>query len=147
MAGTSSGGETKADPSGWTVDTLRAMFEARIAEMDRRYEQRFAAQEEAIHKSETATERRFESVNEFRAQLADQASRFMPRSESLQRHEQNAEKVQALEARHAADVSVINSRLDMAAGKSSGLDKGWALLTGVVVVVGAIVATIVAVTQ
>lgn len=38
-----------------------------------------AAQSEAIHKAEAATEKRFESVNEFRAQLADQASSFLPR--------------------------------------------------------------------
>lgn len=38
--------------------------------------------EVAINKSEVATEKRFESVNEFRAQLESQAASFMPRRES-----------------------------------------------------------------
>lgn len=75
-----------------------------ISEADKRYEQRFIAQQEAIQaallaqkeavnaalvaadravgKSETASEKRFENVNEFRAQLADQAANLMPRSEA-----------------------------------------------------------------
>lgn len=135
MAGTTSGGETKDDPSGWTVDTLRAMMEARIGEMDKRYEQRFTAQQDAIIKSESATERRFESVNEFRAQLADQASRFMPRIESISRHDATAEKI-----------SDLSSRLDVAAGRTSGLDKGWALLVAAVGVAGAVIAIVVSLT-
>lgn len=131
MAGTSSGGETKSDPSGWTVDTLRAMFEARMSEMDRRYEQRFQGQQDAITKSEAATERRFEAVNEFRSQLADQATRFMPRAESIQRHDSTAEKI-----------GDLASRLDLNAGRSSGLDKGWALLVGAIGL-GAVVISIV----
>jgi hypothetical protein len=35
--------------------------------------------EKAINKAEVATERRFESVNEFRAQLGDQVQQFIPR--------------------------------------------------------------------
>src|SRR4051812_3783882 len=38
-----------------------------------------AAQTDAILKAEKATEKRFESVNEFRSQLADQAATFLPR--------------------------------------------------------------------
>jgi len=86
-------------PSGWTVETLRAHLLSELAalfrllaEMDLRYEQRYVAQskaleaallaaEKAVLKAETAAERRFESVNEFRAQLSDQAGTFIPRSE------------------------------------------------------------------
>lgn len=35
----------------------------------------------ALSKAESATEKRFESVNEFRAQLADQTATFFPRTE------------------------------------------------------------------
>lgn len=74
-----------------------------IAASDRRYEQRFmdsnvavnaalAAQEKAVAaaliaanvavaKAEVAAERRFESQNEFRAQLTDQAATFIRRTE------------------------------------------------------------------
>lgn len=100
------------------------------------------AADKAIIKSENATEKRFESVNEFRGQLADQASRFMPRAESLQRHEQNAEKLDGLDKRFREDMARVNSRLDLSAGRSTGLDKGWALLVGAVALAGTVIAII-----
>jgi hypothetical protein len=76
-----------------------------LAEMDLRYQQRYdssdkalsaallaaekavqtalLAAKEAVLKAEVAAERRFEAVNEFRGQLADQASSFMPRNEHV----------------------------------------------------------------
>jgi hypothetical protein len=85
----------------------REYFQAILDERDLRYQQRFDAQQEALNaallaakeavqtaltaaekaviKAETAAERRFESVNEFRAQLSDQANTFMPRAEAEQR--------------------------------------------------------------
>jgi len=63
-----------------------------LAAADRRYEQRFDAQEkavqaalnaakDAVNKAEQASEKRLDSVNEFRAQLRDQAGTFVTRSE------------------------------------------------------------------
>lgn len=151
-------GETEQSPSPWTIDSLhqhivdalaalkdwvsekfgaheKAVDAALVAhdrlllEMDRRYEERFTAQEgatalalarvdkefhehlqqvrtethaaldaadKAIQKAETATEKRFEGVNEFRAQLADQARTFISRTESLSRHERTGEQLEAL---------------------------------------------------
>lgn len=40
------------------------------------------AAQEAVAKAETAAEKRFDAVNEFRAQLADQAATLMPRTET-----------------------------------------------------------------
>ena len=81
-----------------------ADFRTDANERDLRYQQRFDAQEKAVRdalaaakeavtaaliaadravtKAELASERRFEGVNEFRAQLADQAATLMPRAES-----------------------------------------------------------------
>lgn len=79
--------------SGWSVETAMFHLLSVTASNDRRYEQRFEAQEKAVGnaifaadravvKAEAATEKRFESVNEFRATLSDQQRTFMPRSES-----------------------------------------------------------------
>ncbi len=98
------GGETESNVSAWTVDSLKELMMAVLEEMDRRYEQRFEAQqvalrdalissekavnaalnaaERAVSKAELASERRFESINEFRGQLADQAATLMPRAET-----------------------------------------------------------------
>src|ERR1700730_4191818 len=82
------------------TDDLKELLEARIRaladivnERDQRYAERFkamdektslalAASEKAVGKAEMATEKRFDSVNEFRAQLKDQASTLMPREEA-----------------------------------------------------------------
>lgn len=125
-------GETETMVSGWTVDTLHgqllmildergrryaaqfAAMQAIAVEADKRYEQRFLAQQEAVQaalaaqekavnaallaadravaKAEAASEKRFESVNEFRAQLSDQAANLMPRGEAEARFQATSEK-------------------------------------------------------
>lgn len=117
-----------------------------------------AAAETAVAKAEAAADRRFESVNEFRGQLADQSRTFITRDESLSRHDRTTEVMAEMAKRHEnemrqmrervdRDLSLINSRLDLGQGRSTGLDKGWAMLAGFVAVVASIVAVVVAVTQ
>lgn len=126
-------GETDAQVSGWTVDTLHSHVVRVMAELDLRYQQRFDAQQEALAaallaaekavgtaltaaekaviKAETAADKRFEAVNEFRAQLADQAATFMPRLESDARFLAIEEKISGIakmiersEGRRAGDL-------------------------------------------
>lgn len=54
---------------------------AALAAADRAVAAAMAAQEKAVTKAEVASDKRFEGVNEFRAQLADQQRTFMPRAE------------------------------------------------------------------
>lgn len=93
---------------------------ALLAEKDKRDSQRFDAQtsainaalqaaKEAVTKAETATERRFESVNEFRAQLSDQTKTFA----SSER------------------VDIITDRLNRMEGHSGGLNDGWKWLLAI----------------
>lgn len=144
-------GETEAEVSAWTVDSLRFHFEQRftaqeaavtaaiqavrelhtavLAERDDRYGQRFDAQEKAlvlalanvdrefherirqvqeetrvamaaaekaITKAEIATEKRFDAVNEFRAQQADVIATFARKSEIDQRIAGLAEKLDSI---------------------------------------------------
>jgi hypothetical protein len=107
-------GETKSSISAWNVDTLKEHLESRLAalayvgdERDRRYEDRFKAMDEktglaltsskeAVAKAETATEKRFDAVNEFRGTLSDQAANLMPRGEAGARFDALEEKFAAL---------------------------------------------------
>jgi len=95
--------ETELEAGALTVGGLRELFIRINRERDLRYEQRFAAQQEAlgaaldaaekavaaalaaadraVSKAEVANEKRFDSVNEFRGTLTDQASKFINRSE------------------------------------------------------------------
>lgn len=78
--------------NGWTLKTLYIHFSSLLAQMEKKYDERFNSQKElsslalasadkANTKAENATEKRFEGVNEFRNTLADQQRTFIPRSE------------------------------------------------------------------
>lgn len=77
----------------WTLEALKEHYDALIKlqnddfnqllkERDERMVQRYNSMELAVNKAEVATEKRFEGVNEFRAQLGDQSRTLMPRIET-----------------------------------------------------------------
>ena len=141
-----------------------------MAAADLRYQQRFDAQtkaldaalaaakeavqtalvaaEKATSKAETAADKRFDSVNEFRSQLADQAATFIPRAESEARI---GAVVDLFDARYTALVEKIEGLMQIvtaAQGRSAGLGAGWGYLTGfvalvlgVLVIVGIVIGT------
>lgn len=137
--------------SGWTIDTLREHFLALIAEKDKRDQQRYEAQtdainaallaaEKAVTKAEAANQRRFEGVNEFRQTLSDQAATFLSRAEfeAQRRADDTQRKADDLRMRDLA------ARVDKTEGKSAGLNAGWGYLIGAIGLFAAIVAVVVA---
>lgn len=80
----------------------------------------FAASEKAIQKAEAATEKRFESVNEFRAQLATQTHSFMPREVAEAKLKEISTKVDDLTA-----------RVNTTTGKSAGVTASIGLMIAV----------------
>lgn len=98
------------------IDARFATYRALIEAQAERMAYGLASSDKAVQKAETATERRFESVNEFRAQLTDQAATFIPRAEAEQRIRQNAEKIDAL----AEVVDKLATRIDVREGRSGG---------------------------
>ncbi len=92
----------------------RSYVDRILTEHDLRYQQRFDAQaqaikdallaaEKAVSKAETATEKRFDSVNEFRKALTDQTSTFVSRIE----------------------FDSLKERLDRAEGRAGGYSSLW----------------------
>jgi biopolymer transport protein ExbB/TolQ len=126
----------------WTLATLRAHLLVLLEERDRRYERRFTdletalraaltAAERAVGKAETATERRFEGVNEFRQTLSDQAATFVTRAESAASLDRVTERITEL-----AD------RVNRTEGRSGGVSASVALvitLVGVLLAVATVV--------
>lgn len=107
-------GETEKQVSAWTPDTLKEYLEAVIQGNDKRYEQRFQAQESAgLYQREI--------TNEFRGQLGDQAEKFITRTEALARAQANGDKIDALQA-----------RMDRNEGRSGGFNQGWGYLVGAI---------------
>jgi hypothetical protein len=84
----------------------------------------FRAVREAVEKSERATELRFQSVNEFRAQLGDQTRTLMPRPEVEQKFKSIDEKLE-----------VLSSRLNTRDDRGRGMGEIWGYIVGAVGVV------------
>jgi hypothetical protein len=131
--------------SDWTVDTLREHLEALIVDHGHSDNQRFLSQEEAVDaalaaaekavtKAEVANEKRFDSVNEFRAQLNDQARNFMPRKEYEVQQEALARRLTALERSQSTS-----------GGRTEGADVRFAQIISVLAVVVAAATIVIAI--
>lgn len=93
----------------------------------------------AIEKAEIANEKRFESVNEFRGQLGDQARTFMPRTEAVALAERNAERIQDLATRLNEQGTLIAEARALAQGAKDNRAGMITLISiAVAVIVGAI---------
>jgi hypothetical protein len=109
-----------------------------LDERDTRYTQRANSQdsavknaletsEKAIIKAESATERRFEGVNEFRQTLADQAATLMPRAEYTVQHKALGDKVTVLENR----MGLIQQEISGILARGGGMKEAWGYLAAV----------------
>jgi hypothetical protein len=94
--------------SAWTTETLLEHLKALIAfnrqlhlqqheAAQRAVDAALAAAKEAVQKAETASEKRFDAVNEFRATLGDQQRTLMPRQEAEIRFAEIDKKLDALQ--------------------------------------------------
>jgi hypothetical protein len=95
-----------------------------------------AAADKAVSKAETATEKRFESVNEFRQTLSDQTRSFVSKVE-----------FDAVRDTNAARIADLASRLDKTEGKAVGLNAGWVYLIGGISVAATLTSLVVLVVQ
>lgn len=75
------------------------------------------SQKEAVTKAEAASEKRFEAVNEFRAQLNDQARTFVARPE----HDAEMKHLGGL-------LSTLTDRVNVKEGKGAGIQASWGIL-------------------
>lgn len=82
---------------------------------------RFDAIKEAVAKAEAASDRRFDGVNEFRAQLADQTRTLIPRIEAENKFSSIEEKLNDVTTR-------INARED----RGRGMGEIWGYIVGAV---------------
>ena len=125
--GASRSTDPAAGSSAATDVSLREYLMAQINAVERRSELRFEAMKEqidaafkssqlAIDKADTATEKRFEGVNEFRAALSDQATRFVT-SETLYAL---GDKLQASIDRNREDLTSLANRINLREGEQTG---------------------------
>lgn len=137
------GGETEAQVSGWTVDSLHTHLQKQLDALEKQHEadieqvrretaQALANADKAVTKAEGQTEKRFELMNEFRGQLGDQTKTFITR--------------ETYEAHHTAltgRVSVLEKQAFGTAEHSRGasdLTKAIYAFAGFVFIVGTVLA-------
>lgn len=121
-------GETEAQESGWTTDTLKAHYDQRFRDIEKSTDKALTAAEKATDKAEEAVTRRLEGLNELRAMATDAQAMFATREAVDTRFLSVEEKVRSLE-----------QRIDTAGGRSLGVSSVW----GYIIAAGAAGAAIV----
>src|ERR1700733_15239409 len=138
------------------MDRIHANREATVATMEASKEAVFSAMvaakeavqaalvsaKEAVNKAESANERRFESVNEFRASLADKARLQMPRLECEALFKGMGEKMETSSKQTIARVDLLSQQSIANAGKKAGIADGWGFAIGAVGLVLAVVSIV-----
>lgn len=115
------------------------------------------AANQATTKAEAATELRFQSVNEFRQTLSDQAATFATRTEAEATAQRNTERIQELAVvvrDLATKAEVINAyeraenrlqavekAITLREGKGSGLTAGWGYIGTAIAIIASVIAT------
>ncbi len=97
-----------------------AVIHALLGERDRRYEERFNAQERANTIALSAANERLARMNEFRDQLTDQAGTFVTREELNARLEAINGTLTRLDSHDAAN-----------RGRGLGMTQLWAIIVGI----------------
>ena len=116
---------------GWTLDTLRIHLQRQIDDRVTLTDERHKANQEAVQaalqaakeavaKAETAMDKRFDGVNEFRQTLSDQAASFPTRAEMKAEVEKVAAEATRNTTRLAELELRLTTRLDTSQGAASG---------------------------
>jgi hypothetical protein len=87
---------------------MAARWREALEAHDRLDLERHLANDQALRKAEIAMDKRLDSLNEFREQLADQQRTFLPRAEYNGRHDQLEQRLDDLQTRMIA----MTARLD-----------------------------------
>lgn len=120
------------------VAHLRELTDQRFEATDKAMSAALAAAQAAVTKAEVANEKRFESVNEFRAQLADQTRDLLTRREYEANHAALMRRMEVVEKIAARDSG-------MAAGDADRRERSqWSLTTGLAAL-GVLISLVVAV--
>jgi hypothetical protein len=100
--------DRRADNGAMTVREVYAILRERTTAVDKRFEMQeravqnaFDAAKDAVDKAETASEKRFDAVNEFRGQQRDLIATFLPRNEYAVQFESVVKRVTTMETAYA----------------------------------------------
>jgi hypothetical protein len=121
------------------INAVESRANLRFEAMKAQVEAAFASSQRAIDKADEATEKRFEGVNEFRAALSDQATRFVT-TETLA---SLGDKLEASIDRNREDLNTLATRIDLRQGQDVGSKLTWGSVMAVIAAIGTIVGILV----
>ena len=121
-------------PTDWNIGTLGEF----LLQMMHAHAKRNDDLDRGGVKAESAIEKRFDSVNEFRASLANRPRLLMPRQEAESLLKSLTEKLETGLKVLADRVDTQSAQLISSAGKKSGIESGWGYAVGAVGLVLAI---------
>lgn len=101
-----------------------------------------AAAQAAVSKAEIATEKRFESVNEFRQSLADQSRIQMPRAEFEALHKAAETRNEQAHLAVTERVNSIATRLNAIDAQGTGKAIGWTTVVSIIALISAVVSVL-----
>lgn len=117
------------------MDNEKAVSSA-LTSQQREVSAALASAERAVTKAEVATEKRFDGVNEFRAQLADQSRTYIPRSEVEARLLAISEKSDTATAANSSQIASMRIALENLAGRRGGISDGIGWIVAACAVIG-----------
>jgi len=115
--------QTKATDAAFVAQqtAMRTAFDA----ADKAVQAALAAAEKAAKKAEDAADKRFDAVNEFRGQLADQAATLLSRVEYQAQHTSTLEKIELINSRLAELDKMVATGASKSAGAQSVTGTGY----------------------
>lgn len=117
----------------------KTAMETAFTAADRAVQAALESAKEAVTKAETSSEKRFEAVNEFRGQLADQAATLLGRKEADARFSALTDKLEAEKTSNTERLAVLRSAIDRDGGKDAGSAASQAKVFALIGAVGGIV--------
>jgi len=119
--------ENEHNPDGWTFSTLYTHVMEISKAAKEGVSAAMAASEKAVLKAETANEKRFDSVNEFRQAMKDQQDNFANKAETNLRLDEMAKRLDR-----------VTTGMETSSGRSSGVTMvafglAWLVTTGIAV--------------
>jgi transglutaminase/protease-like cytokinesis protein 3 len=108
------------------LDALKEQITKQFTLQEQAVNAALVAADRAVSKAEAASEKRFDSVNEFRATLADQQRSLMPRMETETLFKNMTEKIEAITDTLVDKIGVIEKNLSVDRGQKSGKREGAA---------------------
>jgi hypothetical protein len=123
------------------LDSLKDQITKQFDMQDQAVKAALVAADRAVSKAEIASEKRFDSVNEFRKTLDDYVRSLMPRMETETLFKNMGEKIETITSTLVEKIGAIERNLSVGSGQEKGKKEGSSFYMMIVSMVFSFIAT------